>query len=115
MWCPTWILLVPNPILSICNDLPTITNFRIRLVADNTILIMTSNDLKKLEKTANDEINKIEKWLLLNQLTFNHSKLIICFFLLKKIVGRIFFYLCMDKTFTKLLKQNIQVFIWMRS
>ena len=56
------------------NDLPAITNFRVQLFADDTILIMTGNDLKTLEKTANDEINKIEKWLLLNKLTLNHSK-----------------------------------------
>ena len=56
------------------NDVPTIPNFRVRLFADDTFLIMTSSDLKKLEKTANDEINKIEKWLLLNKLTLNHSK-----------------------------------------
>ena len=56
------------------NDLPAITNFHVQLFADDTIRVMTSNDLKKLEKTANDEINKIEKWLLLNKLTLNHSK-----------------------------------------
>ena len=56
------------------NDLPATTNFRVQLFADDTILIMTSNDLKTLEKTANDEINKIGKWLLLNKLTLNHSK-----------------------------------------
>ena len=75
------------------NDLPNITKFRVQLVADDTILIMTSNDLKQLEKTATEEINKIEKCLLLNQLTLNHSKLIICIFLLKKNVGRIFLFL----------------------
>ena len=75
MWCSTGILLGPNPMLTIyVNELPAITNFRVRLFADDTILIMTSNDLKKLEKTENDEINKIEKWLLLNKLTLNHTK-----------------------------------------
>ena len=43
------------------NDLSAITSFRVRLFADHTILIMTSNDLKKLKKTANDEVYKIEK------------------------------------------------------
>ena len=59
------------------NDLPAITSFHVRLFADDTnaILIMTTNDLKKLKKKANDEINKIEKWLLLNKkLTLNYSK-----------------------------------------
>ena len=43
------------------NDLPDITNFSIRLFADDTVLVMTSNDLQQLKKAANDEILKIEK------------------------------------------------------
>ena len=50
------------------NDLPAITSFRVRLFDDDTVLLMTSNDLKKLKKTANVEIHEIEKWLLLNKL-----------------------------------------------
>ena len=56
------------------NDIPAITSFRVRLFAYDTIPTMTSNDLKKLKKTANDEVYKIEKWLLLNKLTLNRSK-----------------------------------------
>ena len=41
------------------NAVPAITSFRVRLFADDTILIMTRNDLKKLKKTANDEVYKI--------------------------------------------------------
>ena len=72
------------------NDLPAITSFRGRLFADDTILIMTSNDLKKLDKTANEEINKIEKWLLLNNLTLNHSKTNHMLFSLQKECGKNF-------------------------
>ena len=53
--------LGPNLFSLYVNDLPAITSFRVRLFADDTILIMTTNDLKKLKKTANDEIHKIEK------------------------------------------------------
>ena len=72
------------------NDLPAITNFRVRLFADDTILIMTSNDLKKLKKTANDETNKIEKWLLLNKLTLNHTKTNYMLFFPQKECGKNF-------------------------
>ena len=43
------------------NDLPDITDFSARLFADDTVLVMTSNDLQQLKKAANDEIHKIEK------------------------------------------------------
>ena len=34
------------------NDLPDITNFSIRLFADDTVLVMTSNDLQQLKKAG---------------------------------------------------------------
>ena len=58
---PQGYCLGPNLFSLYVNDLPAITSFRVRLFADDTILIMTSNDLNKLKKTANDEIHKIEK------------------------------------------------------
>ena len=93
MWCPTEISLGPTLFSLYVNDLAAITNFRVRLFADDTILIMTSNGLKKQEKTANDEINKIKKWLLLNKLTLNHSKTNYMLFSPQKNVRGIFIYL----------------------
>ena len=75
------------------NDLPDITNFSIRLFADDTVLVMTSNDLQQLKKAANDEIHKIEKWLLHNKLTLNHSKTNYMLFSPQKECGKISFYL----------------------
>ena len=72
------------------NDLPAIISFRVRLFADDIILIMTSNDLKKLKKTANHEICKIERWLLLNKLTLNHSKTKYLLFFSSKKCGKDF-------------------------
>ena len=73
------------------NDLPDITNFSIRLFADGTVLVMTSNDLQQLKKAANDEILKIEKWLLHNKLTLNHSKTNYMLFSPQKECGKDFF------------------------
>ena len=62
MWCLTGSCLGLTLVSLYVNDVLAITSFRVRLVADDTILIMTRNDLKKLKKTANDEVYKIEKW-----------------------------------------------------
>ena len=35
---------------------------------------MSNSDLKELNKTANCELKKIEKWLSVNKLTLNYSK-----------------------------------------
>ena len=72
------------------NDLPDITNFSIRLFVDDTVLVMTSNDLQQLKKAANDEILKIEKWLLHNKLTLNHSKFNYMLFSPQKECGKLF-------------------------
>ena len=56
------------------NDIPAITKFSVRLFADDTVLIMSNSDLKELNKTANCELKKIEKWLSVNKLTLNYSK-----------------------------------------
>ena len=73
------------------NDLPDITNFRIRLFADDTVLVMTSNDLQQLKKAANDEILKIEKWLLHDKSTLNYSKTNYMLFSPQKECGKDFF------------------------
>ena len=56
------------------NDLPKISEFNVRLFADDTVLIMSDRDLQNLNKTANAEVKKIENWLSSNKLTLNHDK-----------------------------------------
>ena len=56
------------------NDLPKISEFNVRLFADDTVLIMSYRDIQNLYKTANAEVKKIESWLSSNKLTLNHDK-----------------------------------------
>ena len=55
------------------NDLPKISEFNVRLLADDTVLIMSDRDLQNLNKTANAEAKKIENWLSSDKLTLNHD------------------------------------------
>ena len=56
------------------NDLPKISEFNVRLFADDTVLIMSDRDLQNLNKTANAEAKKFENWLSSNKLTLDHDK-----------------------------------------
>ena len=44
------------------------------LFADNTNIYLESDDLAKLEKTKNNELEKLQKWLCINRLSLNISK-----------------------------------------
>ena len=44
------------------------------LFADDTNIYFESDDLKKLEKTMNKELEKLHEWLCINRLSLNISK-----------------------------------------
>ena len=73
------------------NDLPKISEFNVRLFADDTVLIMSDRDLQNLNKTANTEVKKIENWLSSNKLTLNQGKINFMLFYSSK---KIFTQLC---------------------
>ena len=56
------------------NDLPEVSEFDIKLFADDTVLLMKDKNLQKLNETVSKEIEKINAWLLTNKLTLNFSK-----------------------------------------
>ena len=56
------------------NDLPEVSEFDIKLFADDTVLLMRDKNLRKLNETVSEEIEKINTWLLTNKLTINFSK-----------------------------------------
>ena len=56
------------------NDLPEVSEFGIKLFADDTVLLMRDKNLQKLNETVSKEIEKINTWLLTNKLTINFSK-----------------------------------------
>ena len=56
------------------NDLASISRFRTILFADDTNLILSSRNLKQLEKEANEELIKIQQYLIANKLSLNVTK-----------------------------------------
>ena len=57
------------------NDLPEVSEFDIKLFADDTVLLMRDRNFQKLNETVSKEIEKINTWLLTNKLTLDFSKI----------------------------------------
>ena len=76
---PQGSILGPTLFSLYVNDLPKITEFSVRLFADDTVLIMSDNSLEKLNNAANNEAKIIDEWLTSKKLTLNTSKT--CFML----------------------------------
>ena len=71
---PQGSILGPLLFLIYINDLPSATNFYIKLFADDTFLCTQNNGLKVLETEVNSELKKVHEWLASNKLTLNISK-----------------------------------------
>ena len=71
---PKGSVLGPFLFLLFINDLPSITNFNVKLFADDTFLSLEGDNLKILQKNANKELRKVSKWFSENKLTLNISK-----------------------------------------
>ena len=56
------------------NDLPNISNFTVRLFADDTALIMQDENLSNLGKKVKSELINVELWLRKNKLSLNCDK-----------------------------------------
>ena len=44
------------------------------MFADDTNLFCSGKDIKTLESMVNEELSRVEEWLMLNQLTLNAKK-----------------------------------------
>jgi len=54
-------------------DLPKVSRFRTAMFADNTLLIISSNN-PQLNTLANAELHKKDDWMRINQLFLNYKK-----------------------------------------
>ena len=66
--------LGPLLFLLYVNDLPSSSNFKTTLFADDTLLQLSDCNIKRLEKRVNNELNKINAWLGNNKICLNISK-----------------------------------------
>ena len=71
---PQGSILGPLLFLIYVNDLPSATNFYIKLFADDTFLCAQNKSMKVLENEVNLELGKVYDWLKANKLTLNISK-----------------------------------------
>jgi len=56
------------------NDLPKNTDFKVVMYSDDTFLIMADTDPGKLEQRVNDELERINNWFRANKLALNAKK-----------------------------------------
>ena len=66
--------LSPLLFLIYVNDMPKASEFNTKLFADDTILTLSDVCEKKLNKQINSEIDKIDQWMKLNNLSLNFTK-----------------------------------------
>ena len=66
------------------NDIINVSNFSIKLFADDACLLLSSKDAKELENKVNIELNKINQWRKFSKLSINFSKSFYMIFFNKK-------------------------------
>ena len=71
---PQGSVLGPILFLLYINDLPNASSLKTLLFADDTALFASGNNSSSVEKMVNEELKKIENWLLKNKLTSNIQK-----------------------------------------
>ena len=68
-------ILGPLLLIVYINDLPKcLTTDQYRMYANDTHLNFASNNVAHLERTLNEDLAKVNEWLIANNLTLNKSK-----------------------------------------
>ena len=71
---PQGSVLGPTLFLLYINDIQNVSNFDVRLFADDTLLYLSNKNSQELEYKITVELKKVQKWLDANKLTINVSK-----------------------------------------
>ena len=71
---PQGSILGPLLFLIFINDLPGASPLLTKLFADDTCLLFSAKSISSLQQIANNEISKVENWMISNKLTLNHTK-----------------------------------------
>ena len=76
--------LGPLLFLIYINDLPKVSNLKVRLFADDAILTLSDKDEKNLQHIMNNQLTKIDDWMKINQFTTSYKKTNFMIFTRKK-------------------------------
>ena len=62
----------PPPFLIFINDIPLASSLGTWLFADDTVLVESASNLQNLKSKMNEQIEKIQAWLLANKLSVHY-------------------------------------------